>query len=569
MKQLQPSNKKHLFSKLLITLLSISVLSFSQLAIAAKLSVKTDRQVIEVGDILTLIIQADFQTRGSQLDLEILSDQFEVLNQQQSNQVEIINGNYKSFTRWRVQLLPKQAGKLVIPPFEFDGVKSKALPITVNQVKVDDRNRPYFLEASVDKQSVFVQEQVIYSLRFYHKGSLVNGNIRPPKFDDALSEQIKEQSVFGKTLNGKQYTVYEWKYAFYPQKSGTYKIPGPSFTGLLNLRATQKGVRAVAPPISVKVKPKQIKDGGLWLPASSVELSQKWPGMPQTVHVGDSLRRIITLKVEGLKSSQLPEIVTENGANYKVYSDDNRVEQMVTAEGVTSVLTVSQAILPTTEGSVQIPDLTVKWWNTKTNKPEVATLKTPPISIWPSNVAIPPVIQQKTETNRLDKLPSTDTETTKPSAQTPTMQSFSDAGTWLVVISLLAVMWLITFILLIRANRKLKVINEQINEIATAELDEGEKLTFSKSMCDLPLNEFYKELLRQLHNDFKIKSVDDIPNNALKGAIYQLESHLFGNSKLGYKTMQEICDNWAGLIQRQNEIALENKIADLESLYKS
>ncbi len=551
----------------------LSILSISNVALADKLTVSTDRQSVEMGDIVTLMIEADFQSKSGQIDLTALEDQFEILNQQQSNQVEIINGSYNSFTRWRVQILPKQIGKLMIPPFEVNGVKSQPYPITVLNAQVSDANRPYFLEANVDKQTVFIQEQVVYTLRFYHKGSLVNGNIRPPKFGDALLEQLKEQSVYGKTINGQQYTVYEWQYAFFPQSSGQLDIPGPSFSGIVHLRGGQKGVRALAKPISITVQPQAVKNTPYWLPASSLKISQQWQNLPDTVHVGDSIRRTITLEVEGLKASQLPEIKTQNGSNFKIYPDTSKQNQSVSAKGVTSIVNISQAIVPTDEGTLQIPDLTITWWNTATGKPETATLKTDPLTIWPASSSIPPVVQGSDSAQNIAQLSedrkTTDSTSIPPVAETYPYRPQPTDSFWPYVSLAATLFWLITLLMLFITHKKLKKLQAAANQVSNDNKDEAVKLVFNKQWCDLPLNEFYPELLRQLHDDMNIDSIEQIPNEHLKKAIHQLESHLFAGEKLGYKTMQEICDNWAALINKQNQAGQKKEKQELASLYNN
>ncbi|MBD3777621.1 MAG: BatD family protein, partial [Thiotrichales bacterium] len=105
-------------------LLTALTLLLSQTLWANSVTVQTDRQQVEMGDIVTLTIDADFQSRLGQPDLSALQDQFELLGSQRSSNIQIVNGDFQTSTRWLVQLLPKQAGELMIPPIDIDGVKS-------------------------------------------------------------------------------------------------------------------------------------------------------------------------------------------------------------------------------------------------------------------------------------------------------------------------------------------------------------------------------------------------------------------------------------------------------------
>ncbi|WEJ62730.1 BatD family protein [Thiomicrorhabdus lithotrophica] len=569
------SQSNSFFHKSAGLVLALLVMLYSALSMADSLKVETDRQNVEMGDIITLAIEADFQSKGSKLDISLLEDQFDVINSQQSNQIEIVNGSYNSYTRWRLQILPKQVGKLMIPPFELNGVKSKPYPINVTEAQYADGQKPYFLEAIIDKQQSYVQEQVIYTLRFYHKGSLINGNIRPPKFENALVESLKEQSVFGKTIEGQQYTVYEWQYALFPQASGDFKIAGPSFTGLLNLRGKQKGVQSVAKDTIVKVLAAEKSPAPYWLPASSLTLSQEWQKLPKTINVGDSLRRVITLKVAGLKTTQLPTITTQNGSTYKVYADEAVNNQTLSEKGVNSIKLISQAIVPTQEGTLTLPDETITWWNTEKSSFETATLKSQPLTIWPANNVTQNTIPSVTESSQISANQLTNNPIQNGQFQQPPYSQNQTENevmsipfwVWLIIVLVLTSLWLITLLMLLRTRQQLKAAGIDEHSIQLNPNSTEANYTFNHQWCEMPLPEFYKELLRQLHDDLHIKSVESIPIERLRNAIFQLEAHLFAGEQLGYDTQQTICDNWASLITKHNQNV--TKKGELSELYKN
>ncbi|MDX1352771.1 MAG: BatD family protein [Thiomicrorhabdus sp.] len=560
-------NRPRLHTLLMVLFLTL----FANTTFANSISVQTDRQTVEMGDIITLLVQTDFQIQSGSLDLTRLKDQFDVINQQQSNQIEIVNGQYSSFTQWRIQILPKQVGHLMIPPFEVNGAKSKPYPITVKEAVYADGNAPYFLEAETDKKQAYVQEQIIYTLRFYHKGSLISGNIRPPKFDNALVESLKEQSVFGKTINGQQYTVYEWQYAIFPQASGQLNIAGPSFTGLLHLRGKQKGVQAVAKATNIEVLAAPKSPAAYWLPATAVTLSQQWQNVPDTIHVGDSLRRVITLNVTGLKASQLPNISTQNGTHFKVYADEAKTSQSLSEKGVQSIKLTSQAIVPTQEGNLELPDIVITWWNTATQKFEQTVLKSEPLTILPATQNQTSQIPDISSVTELAKTPqNTPAENTQYSQASYHYKQANELyglpiWLWPVLLVTVFVLWLVTLLILLRNRKQLKVLQELQSNQSGRQTTALKEHTFNQKWCDMPLPEFYQELLRQLHDDLQISSVEAIPIERLKKAVFQLEAHLFAGEKLGYDTQQTICDNWASLLTQENTAA--QKKGELNSLY--
>lgn len=558
-KQLNKILNTYLKALFIMALSSVLSLSF-----AKSIEVKTDRQKVEMGDVITLLIQTDFKPSSGVLDLSVLEDQFEVLGTQQSHQIEMINGDFRSFTQWQIQLLPKQIGSLMIPPFSLDGVSSKPYPISVSKVQYSQGNAPYFFQASVDKTELYVQEQLIYTLRFFHKGSLMGGNIRHPQFKNALVEQIKEQSIYGKTINNQTYTVYEWQYAVFPQSSGNLEINTPSFSGILQLRSGQKRINAVADLVEVKVLPALdvVKLGqSKWLPAQALSLTEKWHKLPDTIHIGDSLKRTITLEVEGLMATQLPEISVNNGANYKLYQDKPIVEQFKTANGINSRITFTQAVVPMAKGDLKLPDIEIKWWNTKAQHIQSTVLKAQTLRIWPTSSAIPAIANGTSAAPKLttDGVNNPQLNQNANAYQTPNLnlnQGYENT-IWFYLTLLMVVIWLITMVLLFKLKASVKALQNTADKSISPTLIKT--VGFNKDWCSLPVNEFYAELLRMLKEDFNIESVNDIENPQLRQAIYQLESHLFAEKALNDRTMQIICDNWAALVKRHNNANKANE----------
>jgi len=124
---------------------------------------------------------------------------------------------------------------------------------------------------------------------------------------------------------------------------------------------------------------------------------------------------------------------------------------------------------------------------------------------------------------------------------------------WMLGAGALGLIWLITLLLLISSRSQVKKLTDELEGEDNNKNTEKPTLAFNKQWCDMPINEFYQELLRQLHEDLDIASVKDIDNPTLRNAVLQLESHLFAGRKLEGNTILTICDNWAALINRKNE----------------
>jgi len=553
--QLEPKScSKHyksLISRLTrLTTLFVVLLMMPLWAFAQSLTVSSDRQTIEMGDIITLYIKADFQTRGNQLDLDSLNDQFEVLGRQQSNQISIINGSFTSNTQWKITLLAKQVGELIVPPLRINNVES--LPYKINVLPVQKKSANhlgnYFLESSLNKKQAYIQEEVLYSFRLYFLGEF-QGNIRPPQFENSLSTTLKDQGVYGKQVNGQQYTVYEWLYSIYPQQSGDLTITGPLFSGIHRYRNRQKGIQEMAESqtLTVLPEPSNFKQqaNNAWLPAKSVKLAQTWQSLPNTIRVGDSLTRTLTLDVLGLSTSQLPSLSTENQPEFKVYADQPISEETVLNDGLRSQLTLKQAIIPTQAGQITLPEQTLTWWNTETNTMETARIKAQTLTVLPalntrSNPSSnhQPIVPSGEE--NLQNLQPTVPEELKEKVSRETH------FLWPLITTLLALTWFITLWLWRKQNQQFKA---RIQTLEQTKIDKPENKgtplktnhTFCTGNTDLLPKDFYHQLRQELNLKYGIQNFSDLQDASLKQAINSLEKHLFYDAVLPEETLKEIC----------------------------
>jgi len=560
-------------------LLFILLLASPAFAWAQTLTVQTDRQTVELGGVISLIIQTDFQTGGKQLDLTVLKDQFDVLGKQQSNNIEFINGSFNSRTRWQIKMVAKHVGELIIPPLQIEDAKSQPVTITVLPVKKASKGDlgPYFLESSLSKQQVTVQEEVIYTLRLYFLGS-VSGNIRPPQFGQALSEPLKEQSVYGKKLNGKSYTVYEWVYALYPQKSGQLDILGAQFSGLIQYQGRQKGVNEIAKTQSLTVLPEvaefKNQSKNPWLPASDLQLKEQWISALDKVRVGDSLTRTLTLKVVGLMASQLPALTTANGTGFKVYADQPVSTQAIVKSGLQSQIQVKQAIIPMQEGQIVLPEQTITWWNTTTQKIESSSVPPRSITVLPALIGKMPLIN-KGQIFNPDALKNQQTGTVSADQQINSMVSRETKSVWQIISLLMTLIWVSTLLLWRRKHKQLqaKIAALQPEELKPTESHQAWSVTETK-LCQtdkqgglkLTPQQFYNKLRLHLAEAHKTHEFEALEYPELQTAIGQLEAHLFNQKPLSPDTLSEICrllNSWS----TKPDQAKSTPASKLSSLY--
>jgi hypothetical protein len=522
--------------KTLLTTLACMLLSVSLPLWANSVTVQTDRQQVEMGDIVTLTIDADFQSRLGQPDLSALQDQFELLGSQRSSNIQIVNGDFQTSTRWLVQLLPKQAGELMIPPIDIDGVKSQAYQLSVKPLASPLQQGalpPFFLKAEVSPPEPYVQQQVLYTLRFYYQGRYVDGAIRPPQFDNALVQLLRDGEVFNKQIQGQSYTVYEWIYALYPQKSGDLNVSTPSFNGRIQYQGRLKQIQENANDLTLKVKPVAAdftrQAHNAWLPAKRLALKQEWT-LPDEIHVGDSLTQTLTLQADGLMASQLPTLDFSVGDDFKVYPDQPSSDQKASPQGVMGAKQLKRALIPTQAGELHIPAQTFHWWNTQTDRLESITLEAKTLTVLPAKnnpAALTPQAANPLAAATQPSVPDTS----------------ADRGFWPWLSAVFAALWLLTLGLWWQARRQ----GQNLAEAQQSNAQKSSKKTQQAgsdlaTLCVLPPQTLYAELKRWLQRQHRINAFSELQDAQLIESVRRLEAHLYHAQDWSETERTELCE---------------------------
>ncbi|CAI8893691.1 BatD family protein [Pseudomonas serboccidentalis] len=363
------------------TALLLPLLICTATAQAAELTASVDRSRLNSGETVELTLETSDVTQFGKPDLTPLEPLFEVRGTRQVNQLNTLSGDNRATTRWIITLLPKENGSVVIPPLQLGDVQSQ--PITVQVVESDTREEknnpaPVFIEASLDQSSVYVQAQAILTLRIYHSVSLYDdSSLSPLQIADARIEQLGDTRTYEKDINGVRHGVIEMRYAIYPQHSGLLSIAAQTFSATLvdtqpTQDATAQGpkpgkllrVSSAEIPLTVKPKPLTYPADAPWLPARSLSLSESWNPEPEHTQVGDSLTRSLTLKVEGLASSQLPALPATETNGLRRYPDQPVLSNQSGERGLIGSREEREALVPSRSGSIELPTVDVVWWNT-------------------------------------------------------------------------------------------------------------------------------------------------------------------------------------------------------------
>lgn len=402
----------------------------------ADISATIDRNPVDTGETFVLSFRADGDG-GAEPDFSPLERDFEIVNRSQSSQFSFSNGQANRTTEWQLALMPKHDGMLAIPAIDFGGERSKPLTVTVRAAAHRDNaaeaGQNLVVEMEAEPKNPYVQAQAVLSVRVLGRQAF-GGNLSDPQADNVLIEKLGDDRRFSVTRDGVAYTAIERKYALFPQKSGRLHLDPvtlnaeisdgrPQFGGFLG-RGTHS-VRLQSQPIDLDVRPiPPAMTGKSWLPAESLELSDSWEqGIPR-INVGEPVTRTLTAVARGSTVGVLPELARDPGSAVRHYPDQPVLNEEKHPDGITSSRQEKTALIVATPGSVRLPPVEVHWWNTRTDREEVARIPERTLSVastanqsQPAPAQTPPSSLTEPEPNTVSPpaiAPGGDTPTTVP-----------------------------------------------------------------------------------------------------------------------------------------------------------
>jgi len=319
-----------------------------------------------------------------------LEDDWDIIDRQQSYNMQSINGNTQSTITWQYALSPKRTGTLFIPEATFKDAKSSPLTVDVQAGSRprDESNPPsVFLRATVNKKQPYLQEQVQYTLQLFTLGD-ARGDMTEPEHPDFIIEPLGDTAKTYKMEYNRRYEVYERTYLLFPQKSGVLEIAPQAFTGAVVDPRTRRRARAreLSNSISLEVKPPPASfSGDTWLPATSLHLTDLIQPDTEQLEQGDSITRTVSLSALGVLASALPEIEAPKLKGIKLYPDQPELNSSAHQQGVQSSRTQSYALVAVQEGTVEIPSTEVKWWDTVNDVERTAKIEPRTLTILPGN----------------------------------------------------------------------------------------------------------------------------------------------------------------------------------------
>jgi len=414
----------------LIKSVSLSILlgvAFIGAAWAQTFNAVVNRTEVPQGETFVLTLELADGSDSGNPDLSVLDKDFIVYSVGNAFSYNYINGVASKSRQWQIALMPKNSGKITVPSIKLGNLETQ--PITLNVIPASaaateasagtggyqapqQMNRPKFsMTAEIGNPNPYVQQQVDYTLKIYDTGGL-QGDM-PQFIEDGsnnwIIRSLGEPTVGSKIVNGRSLREITFRYALFPQKSGVLPTPEVRFNGyyltrsrgmndpfddlfggnlgsigFVDMFATRNPVLLTAKPEKVNVQPiPSDNNGNWWLPAQQVALFAEWEPRQPVFKVGEAVNRTIYLKAVGVAESQLPELNLASVSGLKQYPDKAVASSGIENGQVVAVKKISNVYIPNRAGKMTIPEISVDWFNVRTNRMERAVLPAMNIEVLP------------------------------------------------------------------------------------------------------------------------------------------------------------------------------------------
>ncbi|MGA1871615.1 MAG: BatD family protein [bacterium] len=377
---------------------------------AAEISVnaQVDKRRITLEDRIQLTISVEGSSSPG--DPKITSfEGFDVISSGRSSRIQIVNGRMTSSIDFNYILVPQKKGSFTIPPISL---KIKGKKYTTSSIAIEVADSPYredeegrkthkdiFITAQIDDNEPFVNQQIIYSFKFFRKINVKNATLEQLDFEGFKPEKLGKEKEYNQVIDGQKYLVTEIKYALFPLRTGQITIPparlrcdilypasnrrrfgfdsffdDPFFGSAYKTKTTILRTNQ----IDVLVRPKPSFPPGfpdtdlVGTYTIKAQLSQ------DRIKVGDSATLSICIEGKG-NIEAIPEPDFTSMIDFKLYEDKPEVKSNISERGIEGIKTFRKAIVPLKEGTYQIPEIKIAFLNPHTGKYELRATK--PINV--------------------------------------------------------------------------------------------------------------------------------------------------------------------------------------------
>ncbi|MBQ9035795.1 MAG: BatD family protein [Alphaproteobacteria bacterium] len=427
--------------KQILSVITIVLLSNSA-CLANELTARLSQNEVALGDSFELTLTYDGNdATAMQIDLGNLQNDFAVYSTSSSIRSSYVNGIGQMQRQWKIGLMPKRTGSLIIPAIKAGQYTSKPLNINVlpagSSVKQQTTSQTQQASAQAEQVEVNLQidNEAPYVQQELNAVLVINDNkgiefAAEPQFitdaDEWVVKSLRQPTV---EANGNGGRLIKFYYALFPQKSGLQQIPSMQIEGyytafddnnqmsgfggfsnffnmnMSNLFGVKKPIRLITKPQNINVLPIAADYGNdWWLPAEAVGVAARWVDDKPIFKVGETVAREIAFAAEGVSDTQLPEIILPTDKKIKQYPEKPQIEAIADNNHITSQMKMRIVYIPQVSGKQTIPEIKIPWYNVNSKQKQYAIIPAVTIDV-EANANVADMVQTN-EDAKINKQPN-------------------------------------------------------------------------------------------------------------------------------------------------------------------
>lgn len=267
-----------------------------------------------------------------------------------------------------------------------------------------------WLEVERHGRDPFVQEMVLVRVKGAFTVPIALQKLEPPDLPDFRVLPIGKDYWGEVDDDGRQALGMVRTFALFPQRSGALTIgPFVHHLTIVGASGSRETVDLATDPATLTVAPAPVPEGTWWLPARTLTVTDAWSVAPETLAIGQSTRRTVTIEADGVTDDQLPpapvfrspkliafasaperETIiavtpppTSREAKRQSLAKPGRYREVLGRDGPRARIVYRWDIRPTTDEAVHLPEVEIPWFDTETGLPARAVIPARTVSLAP------------------------------------------------------------------------------------------------------------------------------------------------------------------------------------------
>ena len=217
----------------------------------------------------------------------------------------------------------------------------------------------------------FVREMVLLRIHgVYKQQILLEEVIQPTLANFSWSQLGRDRWSKTKLKDGQSAIAFDRVIAVFPHHVGDFTIEPFDHRLTINDAGARRVIDVRSGPIALPVAAWTQEGGGpdakepWWLPAKDVTITDSWSPDPETVKLGDTTRRIVTVEAQGMVAEGLPPRPVMRTRGILTFAGPVTRETLITPQGPVARATYQWDVKAGVPEIIPLDAITIPWFDT-------------------------------------------------------------------------------------------------------------------------------------------------------------------------------------------------------------